>query len=100
MQAVLSVFRETIPRWRQQHRSKQYDNNLESFYSEFQLPILVAVLYFLFQLPVIQKYIYKIIPGLFNADGNPNLFGYVFNSITFGLVYLFLLKMMKYFSNV
>jgi hypothetical protein len=78
----------------------QYDNNLENLYAEFQLPILVAVLYFLFQLPAIQKYIYKIIPGLFNVDGNANLMGYLFNSIAFGLAYLFILKMMRYFSNV
>lgn len=81
-------------------KSQNTMNNLESFYQEFQLPILVAILYFLFQLPIIQKYIYKIIPSLFNSDGNANLYGYVFNSLAFGLIYLIILKSMKYFSSI
>ena len=52
-------------------------NNFDNIYNELQQPILVAILYFLFQLPIIQKYLYKIIPGLFKSDGNPNIFGYM-----------------------
>ena len=82
------------------HRQSQSTlDSLELFYQEFQLPLLIAILYFLFQLPVVQKHLYKIIPSLFKADGNPNLYGYVFNSIAFGLSYLVLLKILKYFSN-
>lgn len=83
------------------HRQSQTTlDSLELFYQEFQLPLLIAILYFLFQLPVVQKHLYKIIPSLFKADGNPNLYGYVFNSIAFGLSYLVLLKILKYFSNL
>ena len=81
-------------------RSEENMNSFERVYQEFQIPILVAILYFLFQLPAIQKYIYKIIPSLFKSDGNPNIYGYLFNSIAFGGLFMVILKSMKYFSNI
>ena len=51
------------------------------------MPLLVAILYFLFNLPIIRKYMYKYIPNIFNKDGNPNFIGYIVNSILFGLLY-------------
>ena len=42
-------------------RTEDTMNNFEHIYQEFQIPILVAILYFMFQLPAIQKYIYKLI---------------------------------------
>jgi len=76
------------------------NNNLDNIYQEYRLPILVAILYFLFQLPIIQKYIYKIIPGLFKSDGNPNIFGYILNSIIFSIILYGLLKGLDYFSSI
>ena len=72
-----------------EENNKEAENldTLERLYREMQTPLLLAILYFLFNLPVIRKYLYKFIPNLFSADGNPNLFGYVFNSITFALLY-------------
>ena len=81
-------------------RSEENMNSFERVYEEFQIPILVAILYFMFQLPAIQKYIYKIIPSLFKSDGNPNIYGYLFNSIAFGGLFMMILKSMKYFSSI
>ena len=81
-------------------RSEENMNSFERLYEEFQIPILVAILYFMFQLPAIQKYIYKIIPSLFKSDGNPNIYGYLFNSIAFGGLFMMILKSMKYFSSI
>lgn len=75
-------------------------NNFDNIYQELQLPILIAILYFLFQLPIIQKYLYKIIPGLFKSDGNPNIFGYVLNSMLFSVIFYALLKGLDYFSSI
>lgn len=74
--------------------------NIENIYQELQQPILIAVLYFLFQLPIIQKYLFKIIPSLYKSDGNPNIFGYIINSILFSGLFYFLLKGLNYFSSV
>ena len=67
----------------------------EKIYQEFQMPILVAILFFLYQLPAVKKYIHKIIPSLFNKDGNPNFYGYIFNSIFFAMMYYFTINVMK-----
>lgn len=72
---------------------------IENYYQEFHEPILIAVLYFLFQLPIFQKYLYKIIPSLFKSDGNPNVFGYLINSIVFGISFYFIIKGLNYFSH-
>lgn len=82
------------------HNKKLEDNSsiIESYYQEFQQPILIAVLYFLFQLPIIQRYLFKIIPGLFKSDGNPNIWGYLINSLVFGFCFYFITKGLNYFS--
>ena len=65
-------------------------DRLEQLYTSLQMPLLVSILYFLFNLPVIRKYMYKYIPNIFNKDGNPNLVGYLVNSILFGVLYYFI----------
>tara|TARA_B100000902_G_scaffold96841_1_gene99485 strand:- start:190 stop:909 length:720 start_codon:yes stop_codon:yes gene_type:complete len=72
-------------------RQKNMDS-LELIYGEFQLPLLVCILYFLFQLPFFKKNVKKSLPSLFGDDGNPNLYGYFFNSALFGILFYILLQ--------
>ena len=67
-------------------------DSLEQTYREIQMPLLIAVLYFLFNLPIIRKYLHRFIPNLFKSDGNPNLSGYIFNSLLFAFIYYLLNK--------
>lgn len=73
-------------------------NSLDNFYNNLQTPILIAILYFLFQLPVVRKNVFKFAPSLFNKDGNPNLLGYVINSAIFASLYFSMTKGIQYFS--
>lgn len=57
------------------------------FYSEIQIPLLLTVLYFLFQLPIFKKYLFTYIPALFSRDGNYNIKGFIFTSVLFGGIY-------------
>ena len=70
-------------------------DNLDSFYNEFQLPLLIAVLYFLFQIPIFRKTVKKILPSLYGNDANPNLHGYLFNSVLFASVFYILIKIVN-----
>jgi hypothetical protein len=79
-------------------RKQNQSDNIDYLYQQIQLPLLVAVIYFLFQLPVFRKNILTFLPSLFNKDGNPNLYGYVFNSMIFGLLYCILIKGLKELS--
>ena len=68
-------------------KKENYYDNLEYIYSRLQGPLLIGYLYFIFQLPYIRNNIFTFLPALFNKDGNPNLYGYIFNSIIFALIY-------------
>ena len=68
-----------------------YNNNisrLDDFYNTLQMPLLLSILYFIFQLPIVKKYLFKYLPNLFNNDGNQNIYGYIFYSIMFGISYI------------
>ena len=79
---------------RKYSRTANRENQLDEMYSEIQNPLLLAVLYFLFQLPFFRKLLFRYFPALFHKDGNFNLSGFVFSSILFGLVYYLLEKIM------
>jgi hypothetical protein len=83
---------------REYARRQQKTDSLDNMYNELQIPILLAVLYFIFQLPVVRKNVFKFLPSLFSKDGNPNLSGYIINSIIFATLYFALTKGMKYFA--
>lgn len=74
--------------------------SLDSMYDELQTPLLLAVLFFLFQLPFFKKYLFAYMPMLFLNDGNYNLYGFVFMSAFFAFVYYILSKTMNNLNNI
>ena len=73
-------------------------NNLDDAYNEIQTPLLLAVLYFLFQLPFFRKFLFTYLPVLFSNDGNLNINGFLFTSILFGLLFYVLNKLSNHFN--
>lgn len=83
----------------QQNREKKHiSDKTEEFYETIQMPLLVGLLFFIFQLPFIRKNLFIYLPSLFNKDGNPNLSGYIFNSVIFALLYFSFTYILKYIS--
>ena len=80
-------------------RSSKSGSNLDDLYDEIQLPLLIAILYFLFQLPIFKKMMFQYLPMLCANDGNINLYGYLFNSILFGFIYFILSKTIGNFNK-
>lgn len=78
--------------------NRNNEQTVNTIYDELQTPILISILYFLFQLPIVKTYLFKYAPSLFNKDGNNNLFGYIFNSILFGLLYWLIINSLNYIS--
>jgi hypothetical protein len=74
-------------------------SSIDEIYNEIQIPLLMSILYFIFQLPFIRKFMFSNMPFLFNVDGNLNLKGLVFKSLLYGGVYYFLSKTSKTFSK-
>jgi hypothetical protein len=77
-------------------REYKQDTMFEKIYAEFQLPLIIGLLFFLFQLPVVKQYNKSLLPFLFKTDGNPNLYGYIANSIMFASMVHILLKLVTY----
>jgi hypothetical protein len=69
-------------------------DSMENIYKLIQVPLLVGILYFAFQLPVFRKYMLKYIPSVFNTDGNYNIRGLVFVSALFGAGYFGLTRVL------
>lgn len=81
------------------NNKKQMNDSLDDMYNEIQTPVLLTVLYFLFQLPFFKRFLYSYIPFLFLNDGNYNINGYVFTSILFGSLFHLLMKITSYFGT-
>ena len=69
-------------------------DTMENIYKLIQVPLLVGILYFAFQMPVFRKYMLKYIPSIFNSDGNYNIRGLVFVSSLFGAGYFGLTRIL------
>jgi hypothetical protein len=84
-----------------QNYNKKINKNdsLEEIYDEMQSPLLLSVLYFLFQLPIFKKLLFKYFSILFSKDGNYNINGYLFTSILFGLLFYLLTKVTAFFNT-
>jgi hypothetical protein len=76
-------------------RKTEYRNNVEMWIDELQIPLMVAILYFLFQLPFVKKLLHEYLPFLYYLDGNMNINGYIIVSVFFGILYYVLCKILN-----
>jgi len=81
------------------NRNTDRMNSLDETYNEIQTPLLLAVLYFLFQLPFFKNFLFSYFPVLFSNDGNLNLNGFLFTSILFGLIFYVFNKINLHFNT-
>ena len=80
------------------NKNARHQDSLDDMYSEIQTPLLLAVLYFLFQLPFFRKFLFSYFPVLFSNDGNFNINGFLFSSILFGILFYTLNKVTNHFG--
>tara|TARA_B110000259_G_scaffold32217_1_gene35411 strand:+ start:1158 stop:1787 length:630 start_codon:yes stop_codon:yes gene_type:complete len=74
------------------------DSRMDAIYDDIHVPIILSVIYFVFQLPIIKTNTLKYIPSLFNKDGNFNMLGYLTNSLAFSSTYYCIIKLLDYLS--
>ena len=84
---------------KKQNVKMNHQNSIENMYNELQIPILLGVLYFLFQLPIFKKLLYQSFPSLFMNDGNLSINGYIFYSSLFSIVFYFLNRLVGIFDT-
>lgn len=81
-------------------RAKHQESMITSLYDEIQIPILIGVLFFVFQMPFLNAMMFKYLSfmQLYHEDGNLNLFGITFKSILFGLCYFGFIRLSNYLA--
>lgn len=65
---------------------------------DMKTPVLLMTLYFLFQVPLFNHYIGKLLPDLLKGDGNLTSGGIVMKSIMFAGAYVAVIKLLAYLS--
>ena len=81
-------------------KREEKKNQMEYFYDEIQTPLLVMVMYFVFQLPIFKKSMVNNFQAFFQRNGNYNLKGMVFTTVLFGGFYYSIIKTIKYLSEL
>lgn len=86
---------------REYETNKKMERRTESLFDEIQMPILVVLIYFIFQLPIINTMIFKKFAflSIYKEDGNFNLTGLLLKSILFGGLYYGLQKSILFVST-
>jgi len=81
-------------------KKNQHKNNMDNFYDEIQTPLLIMLMYFIFQLPTFKHSMIKNFPLFFFKNKEYNFKGMVFNTILFGGFYYLIMKSIKYLSEL
>lgn len=81
---------------------KSRENTVDDLFTELQLPIFIATLFFIFQLPLMNKFLTKYLSflSLYYSDGNINLYGMIIKSMLFGSVFYGLNKTINFLTII
>ena len=81
-----------------QRKKQNKVETIDVIYSELEKPILMAILFFLFQLPIFNTILKKYVKGIFSNDENLNIYGYILKSVMYSSTFYLLIKSMEYIS--
>jgi len=81
-------------------KTKHQESLITSVYDEMQIPILIGLMFFMFQMPIVNSLMYKYLSfmKLYNEDGNLNLYGLIFKSTLFGFFYFAFIRITTYLA--
>tara|TARA_Y100000287_G_scaffold185518_1_gene188992 strand:+ start:4600 stop:5187 length:588 start_codon:yes stop_codon:yes gene_type:complete len=71
---------------RQNAKKQQTKDAWDDVYAEISLPLLIAVFYFMYQLPAVRKAFMNTLPMCYGKGGDINLTGRLINCLVFGAV--------------
>jgi hypothetical protein len=74
--------------------SNQLDT-LEAIYYDIQMPVLVGVMYFIFQMPIFRAQLLHFLPSLFGEDGNFKMIGLTATSTMFAGIFFIIMKLLN-----
>lgn len=65
----------------------------ETLFEQFKIPVIVGLLYYIFEMPAIQKMLLKAFPKMFKSDANINDYGALLMAVIFGALYYGITKL-------
>ena len=86
---------------REYEDKKRRRNTIDSIITDFQTPIFIAAMYFIFQMPIVNKLIFKRFSflSIHNDDGNFNFYGLLLKSLSFGAIYYAMVQFTTFISE-
>jgi len=82
-----------------QHANKEkQDETFDKLFDELSIPILVAILYFIFQLPVVKEFFLKTFATFYTSAGDMKLQAFVLHSVSFGAAFYVLNYLVKHMN--
>lgn len=87
---------------REYESKKEMERNADSWFDEIRIPTIIAILFFIFHMPIINTLIFKRFAflSIYNDDGNFNFYGLILKSMFFGSAFYSLNKSMNFLSNI
>jgi len=83
-------------------QEKHRERLVDRIFTEIQLPLLISILYFVFQMPIINKLLFKPLSFLtiYGPDGNFNFQGLILRSLLFGVCFHTMVKIALFLSEI
>lgn len=78
-----------VIREREYKKTKHQTSLVDRVFNEIQTPLFVSILFFMFQIPIVNQLLYSKLSFLhiFKDDGTMNFYGLSLKSLLFGLIY-------------
>lgn len=71
----------------------------DNFMIDYETPLLIIILYILFQLPIFNSLYKRYLSFLFLKDGNPSMNLFIIKGLLFGTTYYGVVKIINYLSD-
>ena len=98
----IQEYQESTDRKIREHEEKKMrEKKAASWFDELQIPIMIGLLYFIFQLPIVNTVIFKRFSflSIYREDGNFNLLGLTLKSLLFASMFYSFHKSIELISN-
>lgn len=87
--------------WKRNIEKKRKSTRIDDVIETTQIPFIIAILFFIFNLPLVNKLVFQRFAflSIYSADGNFNINGLILKSVLFGIVYYGFSYFVEFLSN-
>ena len=99
----IDEYQETTNKKIREYENKKRNEKLnDSWFDEIRIPTIIAILFFIFHMPIVNTLVFKRFSflSIYNDDGNFNIYGLLLKSVCFGSVFYTMNRSMEYLSGM